>query len=382
MARARSCCHVEGRERPVALATPYVNANKLDLVRVLLADDASEHVVFRKNLEAGHARRMSAREWHVERRERLRSDHLKDDASRGVQRCLLLSMIATQSCAAILLARVPLWVCLLSGYVGGFVHFGMQQMMHELAHRSPTRLDRVIFVVSDVLFGWSGPDFCAYYTRLHAAHHARVGHEDDPDSAFHALWNRGEGDDVAPFVRRLVRATTVGFLGRLLVLWSARRGEDGRHPSGGLFRRCTSTVSPCLVGAFVAHRYGVASVAHLACSAACAMGAFAHPCLFYWISQHCASPLTAWRPTVSYAGARWTHALFWGALFHAEHHDRPMVPSLSMVRDPPLVEGGVESIRSFIWEWLTRSGEWMDVAGQRRYTELTVSIALPRSRSS
>lgn len=390
--------------------------SKLDVSLVQVQrNDASDgqFVVYRRNIHVArpHARVIPASEWHTNRR-RARVAPPPNDPSMNVQRAVLVGLVTCQLLGALIITQTSTAV-VCAALCGGFLHFGLQQMMHELSHRRMRAFDMVLCVLADACFGMSGPCFYVYYTELHGLHHSTVGDHEDPDTAFHNLWSLSGplGRCGAPM--RLLWTCVVGFLTRPLVLIaSAASGRSDLldKASGRRFRGMLLYSVTALVWLGLLYACAPAGVLYMVLSAGFSMGACAHPCLLYWIMQHCASPITRMQPTVSYGGSAWMHALTFGALRHVEHHDFPLVPFYrlheiaSLVGRPPRVtdspprpvgdekpskscysrngtEDGklfvVESACGFIWQWLSRRGEWMDVGAQQFCKEHNTALKVP-----
>lgn len=109
-------------------------------------------------------------------------------------------------------------------------------------------------------------------------------------------------------------------------------------------------------------------------SAACSLGAGCHPCLLFWIMQHACVPHMKHQPSLSYGGSPLLHALHFGALFHAEHHDFPHVTYLAhRVPHDPRARPRVLSTRAFLFAWLRGSYADVDIAGYDAYSHATLN---------
>lgn len=116
---------------------PLADPNGHELV-VIRADDR-EYVVFdADNLsrDPSQTSAPAAHDWHALRRRQCIG---LNDARSRVQRAVLAALVAVQVLGCMLCR--PSVHAALACTVGAYAHFGMQQMMHELAHRRPTKVD-------------------------------------------------------------------------------------------------------------------------------------------------------------------------------------------------------------------------------------------------
>lgn len=367
---------IDGIRRVVHPVRPLEDPNGHRLVVVRAGD--REYVVFDANNLSRDATQTSmppAHAWHTTRR---RPCTKLNDARSHVQRATLVVLVGVQ----VLIGSMA-WGrvvhAALACTVGAYAHFGLQQMMHELSHRRPTAVDHALAFCADALFGLSGPGFYIYYMYHHLRHHSTVGLEEDPDAAFHNLWASVPAPLTSSVAGRLVWATAVGSLTKVLLVVNYLRGK-----SSVLY---VDTPRTPLVASIAGHvlLWGLASVRaprlalYTAASSALSLGALGHPCLFFWIAQHCANHATRWQPTMSYDGHEWVHALHLGALRHTEHHDQPMVPFYRMHLIPRRPDDcAFVSILDSIWRWCahTDGTVWMDVGAQQRHVRQTLAIPL------
>lgn len=296
-------------------------------------------------------------------------------SGKSVQRTILLGLVVMQLWIGVCFDWSVKLVCAVT--VGAYAHFGMQQMIHEVAHRSPGIIDHSLAFFSDTLFFLCGPGFYIYYMFHHIKHHNTVGEEDDPDMAFHQLWAKIPSCFGRTVRGRIVWSALVAFFTKGLLVINFMSGR-----SSVLYM---NTPKLPLVGSALLQiiMLGIAAwstpgaLAYVYLSSALSLGAFAHPCIVFWISQHCSNEMSDFQPTLSYKGSYWIHLLHLGALRHTEHHDNPLIPFHLMHRiRSDENDYTYTSMRLLIYRWLTHcdGSDWMDVAGQNRFVRQTVCI--------
>eukprot|EP00747_Dinoflagellata_sp_TGD_P074108 gnl/TRDRNA2_/TRDRNA2_158189_c0_seq2.p1 gnl/TRDRNA2_/TRDRNA2_158189_c0~~gnl/TRDRNA2_/TRDRNA2_158189_c0_seq2.p1 ORF type:complete len:352 (-),score=16.68 gnl/TRDRNA2_/TRDRNA2_158189_c0_seq2:109-1164(-) len=346
----------------------------IDNLHKVRADDGTAYIVLGQNCSKRPQPIFPAHVLHSQRRLRCASSVRKLETNdANIARLVLAVLITVQLTIAYACTRATVAI-LLAVFVGAFLHFGMQEMMHQIVHRSVCTVDHFLFAIADVMFGLSGPPFYIYYTQLHLKHHQSVGEVSDPDAEFQKLWMKLP-KRIHIFFLRWCWTFVIGGCTKLLL--AAAYYDNPRafvlFSEFSVFNLCAYVFAS--LSLIVVYPWRAAGLLYIACSAAFSMGAGAHPCLLFWIMQHAYGPHTDMQHTVSYGGSAIIHFLHFGALFHAEHHDMPKIPFFRMHLIPADSDRKrVKSAPAFILDWLRGAHVPVECAGQTEYTKQTASL--------
>ena len=282
--------------------------------------------------------------------------------------------------------------------IGSICAYGFQALTHELGHMAfhcgGAKNNQLAFITASL-----GSSFCNfpwhyYYWNYHNRHHAHAGGERDRDgdilfrawhcpptiSRYGIFFDMGAGT-----IRRFM---WTGIFGMMIypMFCRAKLILDAPHmPS--LKYEGWNLATYALVG-FVFGRYGLLFVF---ASAAFSLGAFGHPFLQFWLTQHAfvfgrksrfervnalANDfyLPLLQPTCSSSLSTWVwHAFNFGELRHVEHHDFPFIPYLRAFKLPKLCPEFYSSLEPALpamhalYDWLSHAGHlqyaWMAAKG-------------------
>jgi len=346
----------------------------------------------------------SAADWHRARRFAMvrRRPDLKElydcESDAYISSGLLVLLVIIHLGCAYIVKDSLLLVIAASCTLGATCAYGFQALTHELGHMaSHTRKTQPVAFLAACL-GSSLSNFIwhYYYWNYHNRHHAHAGGERDRDGdILFRAWHSPPMVSRPPYFR-----LNVGEHVWTRWLWTAFFAFN-IYP---MFRRAKATLdSPHdatleyegwnFVGhVLVLSVFGWKALLYVVLSAAFSVGAFGHPFIQFWLTQHAFImsrrcdrekvkthakqffvPLI--QPTCSGESnlfGLW-HAMNFGELRHVEHHDFPLIPYLRAYRIPLMCKefysslepalGPVDSLR----DWLFASGPkqhvWMRSKG-------------------
>jgi sphingolipid delta-4 desaturase len=323
-----------------------------------------------------------AHEWHTRRRRMILSTHpeirnltsLPADFYFMLTSALLLLHLGVGATIAVYAhtSTAWFWTIVLAATIGAFFTFVLQQLAHELSHVKRSWQQMMPALLTDVIFGSTGPGFAIYYFKFHIPHHAKTGDEGDPDLTYHAEWADPPRWLARSRLTRFIWLTVFGlftievfFLERWLGLVPRPRMSIRNK------RFMLMLLGKYSFMALTLWLGGLWCFVYFRLAAGFSLGAFAHPYGGFWLMQHAATVRNGFQPTVSYSGSRIWHWLNLGELYHLEHHDFPWVPftKIEAVRRiaPEYYRSChvVTSVWRLTWDWLchTDGSPWSDVAG-------------------
>lgn len=299
----------------------------------------------------------SASEWHRARRFAMlrRCPQLKQmyNTKQTVNQtiALLFALVCVHFTSITLVAEHAI-LCLPLALISGAVcAFGFQALTHELSHMVFSNTNTLAFALSTLACSFCNFHWHYYYFNYHNRHHAHTGGEKDRDGdilfrAWHApptisrswmFFNMGS-TKLTRWAWTAVFAFSIYFM-----FCRAKFRLDAPHEPT-LKYEGPMVAMHC----FVLVYFGWAAYAYLLLSAAFSLGAFGHPFIQFWLTQHAfvakrevtnpelleharrfAVPLL--QPTVSgrTSSSSWWSSLWqavnFGELRHVEHHDFPVV---------------------------------------------------------
>jgi len=267
----------------------------------------------------------------------------------------------------------------LAATVGAFCVFNLQELFHEAFHQKNTTLERLFLymltIIADTVFLSTGPNFSVYYRFEHARHHLYAGTFQDLDQGFFEHWQ----SSFSNFDNRLIQvlyglAWLTVFSIFTIEVFAMETLFGERHSLYWLMKNPKSGIFVTLLKLlFTAYCVYQGCITYFLLSGSFALGGFGHPYIGFWIVQHQCNSRTMFQPTISYGGSRIWHLLNFGALYHVEHHDFPLIPGnrIHKIREiaPEFYEHlhTVPSIFQSLWQWLTTRGQSFDYSCMWRY---------------
>jgi sphingolipid delta-4 desaturase len=267
----------------------------------------------------------------------------------------------------------------LAATVGSFCVFNLQELFHEAFHQKNTTVERLfvylLSIAADTTFLSTGPNFSVYYRYEHARHHLFAGSFQDLDQGLFHHWQSSFGN----FDNRLLQiAYGLGYLTVFSIftieVFALETIFGERHSLYWLMRNPKSGIFVTLLKfLFTVYCLYHGCITYFLLSGSFALGGFGHPYIGFWIVQHQCNSKTMFQPTISYGGSRIWHLLNFGALYHVEHHDFPLIPGNRIHKihaiAPEFYEHlhTVPSIFESLWLWLNTRGEYFDYLCMWRY---------------
>ena len=348
----------------------------------------------------------SAAEWHRIRRDAMRRRYpflkrLKTDEDDGfITLAIMLALIIGHIIVALLILIFDLGlfeVVLLASTVGALCAYGFQALAHELGHIASYEkdFDRVAYSLATIGSSLTNFIWVHYYWNYHKRHHAHAGGEYDRDGdILFRAWH-----SPPTIIRRPWLNLEIGHHALTRWLWTGFFAF-AIYP---MFRRAKSKLDVphepsiqyegvnALSHLLILLLFGWKSLLYIVLSGAFSLGAFGHPYLQFWLTQHAfimsrqsasakikkhakqyCVPLL--QPTCSSSTSnRFWHAANFGELRHVEHHDFPSIPYLRAYKLHDLCLPFYSSLDpslgpiAAVYEWVTSSGPsqhvWMRSKG-------------------
>lgn len=337
----------------------------------------------------------SAADWHRARRFamlRRRGPELKllySNLGRDVNRTvgLLLVLVAAHLASLAAVSAQPALALPLSATVGAMCAFGFQALIHELSHMVFSRTDTLAFAAATVAASFCNFPWHYYYFNYHNRHHAHTGGEKDRDGdilfrAWHCpptisrspwlFWNLG-----ASKACRWLWTGAFG-LGIYGMFCRAKWLLDAKHEPSIKYEG-----PMVLTHVLVWYWCGAWGLFYLLASAGFSLGAFGHPFIQFWLTQHAfvaqrevenvdllrhaglfAVPLL--QPTVSGRNGSWLwQAANFGELRHMEHHDFPVISFWRAYQLPKLCPEFYSGLVQA--DYATDFREWLESDYQRGF---------------
>lgn len=308
------------------------------------------------------------------------------------------------------------FVC--SSSVGAICCYGFQALTHELGHMAfHTKVSYWIPYLSAAA-GSSFTNFIwhYYYWNYHNRHHAHAGGERDRDGdiLFHAWQSPPILSIFNSFYLDLsrypiTRYLWTGFFSFFIypMFCYAKYTLDSPHRPTFYYEGWNLSTH-----LLVMYTFGFYGYFYLFFSAAFSLGAFGHPFIQFWLTQHAFIParrcnyrrvqahankymVPLIQPTNSYrySTSVW-NAFNFGELRHVEHHDFPFIPYLRNYRVPEICPEFYSSLesslspQSALFDWIFAGGEndkaWMkkkgDFAGRTFHLEKLYQLLMEEEK--
>jgi fatty acid desaturase len=367
--------------------------------------EEDNHMIFREDCPAAFV--CNAADWHRSRRFAMIRRHpevksLYDSESDLIITCSLAIMLVVAHLICCYIASLSQFqnVVLLSCTLGAICAYGFQALTHELAHMAfhTHAKGNVAFVVAATASSLTSFPWHFYYWNYHNRHHAHAGGDRDRDGdilfkAWHSPPHFAAFDIGKYPLTRLMWTVFFAFCIYPMFCF-AKATLDSPHIPSISYEGWNAAAH-----AIVFFLFGWNGLLYLVLSSAFSLGAFGHPFLQFWLTQHafimgrnCQSnavrehmrsylvPLLQPTCSSSTSFSMW-HALNFGELRHVEHHDFPLIPYLRGYRLSQICEEFYSALEpalsplEALKEWVLATGllqkQWMntkgDFAGRRHH---------------